>query len=413
MKRVVVTGLGVLSPIGNNVDDFWNSLIEGKSGIGHITRFDASDFKTRIAGELKNFNPEPILDAREIRRLDLFSQYGICVTTETVSKSGIDFKNEDSFRVGTIYGTGIGGINTLESQVEKYLNKGPSRVSPFYIPGMITDIVAGNIAMRFGFRGPNYVTTSACASSAHAIGSAYYAIMRGDADIMITGGSEAAVTPTAIAGFINIQALSRHNDEPEKACRPFDRKRDGFVISEGAGSIILEELEHARKRGATIIAEITGAGFTADAYHLTAPHPDGVGAARAIELAIEHSGMQKDDVDYINCHCPSTPAGDSAENKAIKRVFGKKAYDLSLSSTKSMTGHLLGAAGAVEFIATSLAIKHNIIPPTINYENPDPECDLNCTPNVAIEKEVNFALSNSFGFGGHNATLALKKYVDD
>ncbi len=413
MKRVVVTGLGVLSPIGNNVDDFWNSLIEGKSGIGHITKFDASDFKTRIAGELKNFNPEPILDAREIRRLDLFSQYGICVTTETVSKSGIDFKNEDPFRVGTIYGTGIGGITTLESQVEKYLNKGPLRVSPFYIPGMITDIVAGHIAMRFGLRGPNYVTTSACASSAHAIGSAYYAIMRGDADIMITGGSEAAVTPTSIAGFINIQALSRHNDEPEKACRPFDRKRDGFVISEGAGSIILEELEHARKRSATIIAEITGAGFTADAYHITAPHPDGVGAARAIELAIEHSGMQKDDVDYINCHCPSTPAGDPAENKAIKRVFGKKAYDLSLSSTKSMTGHLLGAAGAVEFIATSLAIRHNIIPPTINYENPDPECDLNCTPNVAIEKEVKFALSNSFGFGGHNATLALKKHVDD
>jgi len=409
-RRVVVTGMGVISPVGNSVNEFWESLINGKSGIGIITKFDPSGFKSRIAGEVKNFNPEPIIDAKEVRRIDLFSQYALCSAAEAVEQSGISFKNEDPFRAGVIYGSGIGGINVLEKQIEIYLNKGPSRVSPFYIPGMITDICAGHIAMKYGVMGPNYVTTSACASSAHAIGSAYHTIVRGEADIMISGGSEGSITPTSMAGFINVQALSRRNDEPEKASRPFDRDRDGFVMSEGGVTLILEELEHAIKRGANIFAEITGIGFTADGYHITAPHPDGIGAAKSMELAIEHSGMRKEDVDYINCHCPATPAGDLAENKAIKYLFGEKAYDISLSSTKSMTGHLLGATGALECTATVLAILNSVIPPTINVENQDPECDLNCTPNEAVEKKVDFALSNSFGFGGHNATIALKKF---
>ena len=409
-RRVVVTGMGVLSPIGNSLDEFWESLINGKSGIATITRFDASDFKTRFAGELKNYNPEGIIDAKEARRIDLFSQYGLCSVAEAVVHSGIEFENEDPFNIGVIFGTGIGGINVLEKQVEIYLNKGPSRISPFYITGMITDIVAGQIAMKYGLMGPNYVTTSACASSAHALGNAYHAIVRGDADVIVTGGTEGSITPTSMAGFINIQALSRRNDEPEKAARPFDRDRDGFVVSEGSAALILEELEHARKRNASIFAEISGVAFTADGYHITAPHPEGLGASKAMELAIERSGMNKEDVDYINCHCPSTPAGDAAENKAIKHLFGRKAYDLSLSSTKSMHGHLLGAAGAIESIATIQAIGNSVIPPTINVENQDPECDLNCTPNTALEKKVNFALSNSFGFGGHNVTIGFKKF---
>lgn len=408
-RRVVVTGMGVISPVGKTVDEFWESLINGKSGIRTITKFDASDLKTRIAGEVKDFDPEPILSAKETRRIDLFSQYALCSTAQAVEQSGVSFENEDPFRVGVIYGSGIGGITTLEKQIEIFFTKGPLRVSPFYITGMITDICAGHIAMTYKLMGPNYVTTSACASSAHAIGSAYHTIVRGDADVIITGGTEGSVTPTSMAGFINIQALSRRNDEPEKASRPFDRDRDGFIMSEGSATLILEELDHARKRGAPVFAEITGAGFTADGHHVTAPHPDGLGASKAMEIAIKKSGMQKESVDYINCHCPSTPAGDVAENKAIKHLFGEKAYDINLSSTKSMTGHLLGAAGAIECAVTIKAIIHSVIPPTINVENQDPECDLNCTPNEAVEKDVNFALSNSFGFGGHNATIALKK----
>ncbi len=409
-RRVVVTGMGVLSPIGNTLGEFWESLVNGKSGIATITKFDASDFKTRIAGEIKNYNPEGIIDAKEARRIDLFSQYGLCSAAEAVEHSGIEFENEDPFSIGVIFGTGIGGINVLEKQIEKFLDKGPSRVSPFYITGMITDIVAGQIAMKYGLMGLNYVTTSACASSAHALGDAYYAIMRGEAEVMITGGTEGSITPTSMAGFINIQALSRRNDEPQKAARPFDRDRDGFVMSEGSATLILEELEHAKKRGAEIFGEISGVAYTADGYHITAPHPEGLGASKAMELAIERSGMNKEDVDYINCHCPSTPAGDLAENNAIKHLYGRKAYDLSLSSTKSMHGHLLGATGAIESIATIQAINNNVIPPTINVENQDPQCDLNCTPNTALEKEVNFAISNSFGFGGHNATIAFKKF---
>ena len=413
MRRVVITGLGVLSPVGNNTEEFWTSLVQGRSGIDTITRFDASELKTRFAGEIKNFNPEKNLDPREFRRIDLFSQYALYAAVEAVEQSRLMFEDEDPFRTGVILGSGIGGLNILEEQVIRYIEAGPSRISPFYITGMITDIAAGHVAKKFGVRGANYVTTSACASGAHAIGSAYHTIVRGDVDMMITGGAEGSITPTGIAGFINIKALSRRNDEPKKASRPFNCDRDGFVMGEGAGIIILEELEHARKRGATIFAEMSGAGFTGDAYHVTAPHPEGIGAARAMQYAIENSGMEKKDVVYINCHCPSTPAGDVAETNAIKRLFDKQAYELSISSTKSMTGHLLGAAGAVEFIATALAVRNDIIPPTINYENPDPECDLDCTPNKAVEKRVNFALSNSFGFGGHNATLAVKKFVDN
>jgi 3-oxoacyl-[acyl-carrier-protein] synthase II len=412
-RRVVITGLGVISPVGNNLEEFWKSLILGKSGIGTITKFDAANYKTRIAGEVKNFNTEPIIDAHEAKRIDLFSQYAIYSAHEAIKQSGFLIENEDPFRAGVVFGSGIGGINVLEEQVSILINKGPSRVSPFYIPGMISDIAAGHIAMMFGLRGPNYATVSACASGAHAIGTAYHEILRGDADLMITGGSEGSISPSSIAGFINIKALSRHNEEPEKASRPFDRDRDGFVMGEGGAAIVLEELEHARKRGACILAEFTGAGFTADAYHITAPLPDGAGAARAMELAVERSGMKKEDVDYINCHCPSTPAGDIAETKAIKLAFGNKAYDINISSTKSMTGHLLGGAGSVELVATILAVMNDIVPPTINYENPDPECDLNCTPNVAVKREVNFAISNSFGFGGHNATLAVKKFNDE
>ena len=412
-RRVVVTGLGVLSPVGNNVEDFWNALVNGKSGIGLITRFDTTGLKTRIAGEIKNYDPEPIVSAREARRMDLFSLYALCASQEAIVNSGFNVDNEDPFRIGAIVGSGIGGIGVLEKQNEIYLTKGHARVSAFYISGMITDIAAGHIAMRYGFQGPNFATTSACASAAHALGSAYYAIERGDADVMLAGGAEGSITPTSLAGFTNMRALSRRNDDPQKAARPFDVDRDGFVMSEGAGIVVLEELEHARKRGAPIIAEMTGAGYTADAHHITAPHPEGTGAAKAMEIAVERSGMNLEDVDYINCHCPSTPAGDKAENIAIKRAFGERAYDLSLSSNKSMIGHLLGAAGAVEFAATVLTIQNGVIPPTINCENQDPDCDLNCTPNIAVEKDVTFALSNSFGFGGHNATIAVKKYLGD
>jgi 3-oxoacyl-[acyl-carrier-protein] synthase II len=410
MKRVVVTGLGMLSPVGNTVESGWTALTNGKSGIGRITKFDPSEYKTQIAGELKDFSPEPVITAKESRRLDLFSQYGIVATDAAVRQSGIEFGDMDPFRAGVIVGTGIGGINVLENQVENYLNKGPGRVSAFYITGMITNIVTGHIAMRYGIKGPNYVTTSACASGCHAIGNAYYAIQRGEADVILAGGTEGAITPTAVAGFINIMALSRRNDAPERASRPFDCGRDGFVMGEGAGVVVLEELEHAKKRGATIYAEMSGSGFTADAYHVTAPDPDGAGASRSIELAVEHAGMNLQDVDYVNCHGTSTPAGDIAETNAIKRAFGDHAYNLSISSTKSMTGHLLGAAGAIEFVATVLSVYNNVIPPTINVEDPDPECDLDCTPNTAKEKELNFALSNSFGFGGQNATLAVKKF---
>ncbi len=410
-RRVVVTGIGVLSPIGNFVEDFWDSLVNGKSGIGEITKFDASEMKTRIAGEIKNFNPEPVIDSKEARRIDFFSQYALVATAEAVEKSELNFEDMDPFRCGVIYGSGIGGINVLEQQVNLYAAKGPGRISPFYITGMIVDIVAGHISMKYKLMGPNYATVSACASSAHAVGNAFYTIQRGDADVMLAGGSEGAISPTSMAGFINNQALSRRNDEPERASRPYDIDRDGFVMGEGAATLVLEELEHAKKRGATILAEITGAGFTGDGYHITQPHPEGLGASRAMKIAIEQSGKNNEEVDYINTHGTSTPHGDVAEINAIKHCLGDYAYKLALSSTKSMHGHLLGAAGALECAATVYALKNGVIPPTINVDNQDPECDLNCTPNQAVERDLNFALTNSFGFGGHNATIAFKKFA--
>jgi 3-oxoacyl-[acyl-carrier-protein] synthase II len=411
-RRVVVTGLGVVSPVGNSVDEFWSALIRGKSGIAAITRFDPANFKVRIAGEVKNWTPDPVIDPREARRMDLFSQFALYSSAEAMKSSGLDMEKEDSFRAGVVYGSGIGGINVLEEQVRVYLDKGPNRVSPFYIVGMIPDIAAGHISIMFGLRGPNFGTVSACATGANAIAAAFQEILLDNADVMLAGGSEGAVSPTAIAGFMNIKALSTRNEEPEKASRPYDVDRDGFVMGEGGGAVVLEELEHARKRGATIYAELTGVGATGDSHHITAPHPDGIGAARAMETAIQKSGMRARDVDYVNTHGTSTPAGDIAEINAIKLALGDHARETNISSTKSMTGHLLGAAGPVEFIATVLAVKNNIIPPTVNVENQDPECDLNVTPNAAVEKEVNFALSNSFGFGGHNATLAVRKCTE-
>lgn len=413
-RRVVVTGIGAVTSVGNTAGEYWEAIKAGKCGITRITRFDPTDFKTQIAGEVKDFSPEPVLSLREAKRMDLFTQYGLVAAAEAVADSGIDFSQVDPFMAGVIIGSGIGGINVLEDNVKAYLEKGPGRVSAFYIAGMIVDIVSGHISMQHGLMGPNFTTVSACASGAHAIGTSYHTIARGDADIIVTGGTEGSISPTSIAGFANIKALSRRNDAPEKSARPFDIDRDGFVMGEGSGVLVLEELEHARKRGAKIYGEIAGAAFTGDAYHITAPHPEGIGAARAMQNAVEKAGMKLEDVDYINCHCPSTPAGDIAENNAIKRAFGEElAYKLSLSSTKSMVGHTLGAAGAVELIATILTVKNDIITPTINVENQDPECDLNCTPNKAVDKTVNFALSNSFGFGGHNATLAVKKYTEN
>ena len=409
-RRVVVTGIGVISPVGNNLAAFWDSLKNGRSGIGTITKFDASEYKTSIAAEVKDFNPEPVISAKEARRIDLFSQYAICASTEAVAQSGIQFDKEDPFRAGAIVGSGIGGINVLEAQNETYLRKGPGRVSPFYITGMIVDIAAGHLSMHHGLMGPNFSTVSACASSAHALGLAYQTILHDEADIMLSGGSEGSISPTSIAGFINNQALSRRNDEPQRASRPFDAERDGFVMGEGGVILVLESLDHAKARGAEILAEITGAGFSADAHHITSPHPQGLGASKAMELAIARSGMNREDVGYINTHGTSTPDGDTAETNAVKHCFGDYAYKISLSSTKSMTGHLLGAAGALECATVIMAMREGVIPPTINLENPDPACDLDYTPNQAVERDISFAISNSFGFGGHNATIALKKF---
>jgi 3-oxoacyl-[acyl-carrier-protein] synthase II len=409
-RRVVVTGMGVISPVGKDLKTFWDSLVNGRSGVGVISRFDASEYKTRIAAEVKDFNPEPIISAKDARRIDLFSQFGLCAAAEAVAHCGMEFEREDPFNCGVIFGSGIGGINVLEEQNQIYLTKGPGRVSPFYITGMIADIAAGQISIRYGLMGPNFATVSACATSAHSVGTAYQTIAYGDADVMLCGGSEGAISPTSIAGFINNQALSRRNDEPQRASRPFDKDRDGFIMGEGGAVLVLELLEHAQARGAEILAEITGVGFTADAHHITSPHPEGLGASKAMELAVARSGMNLTNVGYINVHGTSTPDGDIAETNAIKHCFGGHAKSISISSTKSMTGHLLGAAGALECAASIMALREGVIPPTINLDNQDPACDLNYTPNTAVERPISFALSNSFGFGGHNACIAIKKY---
>lgn len=410
MERVVVTGLGVVSPVGLNVSDFWKSLCEGKSGIDKITRFDASHFDTRIAAELKGFSPESFMDRKDVKRSDPFVHYAVAASTEAVLDSGLDLESVRKERVGVILGTGIGGIGTFESQHSVLLEKGPSRVSPFFIPMMIGDMAAGQVSMKFLAKGPNYATVSACASGAHALGDALRILQRGDADVMIAGGTEATIGPMAMAGFCSMKAMSTRNDEPQKASRPFDKMRDGFVMGEGAGIAILETLTHAQARGATIYCELAGYGATADAYHLTAPAEDGEGAARAMTIALEDAGLPPESVDYINAHGTSTPLNDKLETVAVKAVFGEHAKKLVLNSTKSMTGHLLGAAGGIEFAACVLSIRDSIIPPTINYEFPDEECDLDCVPNVARKQPVNVVLTNSLGFGGHNATLAVKKF---
>ena len=412
MRRVVITGIGVISPVGNTREEFWKSLINGKSGIGTITKFDASGYAVRIAGEVKDFDPGDILSPKERRRTDLFTQYALTAAHEALSDAGIEVEKINRDRVGVIVASGIGGTITWEAQHRKLLEQGPDRVSPLFIPMMIINTASGMIAIRYRFRGPNFAVVSACASSGHAIGEAMRKIQYGEADVMITGGTEASITPLSVAGFSVMKALSTRNDEPERASRPFDRERDGFVMGEGCAIIVLEELEHAKRRGAKIYAELAGYGASDDAYHITAPDESGEGPALSMIRAIEDAGRKPEDVDYINAHGTSTPLNDKIETLAIKKVFGERAKDIPVSSIKSMVGHLLGAASAVELAATALTIRDGIIPPTINYENPDPECDLDYVPNEARKKEVKFALSNSFGFGGHNVTLALAKYEE-
>jgi 3-oxoacyl-[acyl-carrier-protein] synthase II len=409
-RRVVVTGMGVVSPVGKSVKEFWEALLSAKNGIKLIDRFDVSQFPTKIAGLIEDFHPEERIDPKELKRMDLVTQYALYATYEAILDAGLSEGKFDPYRAGVIFSSGIGGIKTLEEEVIKLKEQGPRRVSPFLVPMMIVDITPGHIAMRYGFKGPNYSVVSACASSAHAIGDAYRLIKYGDADIVIAGGAEAPITPIGLAGFCSMRALSTRNDEPEKASRPFDKERDGFVMAEGAGAVVLEELEHALKRGAKIYAEVVGYGATADAYHITAPHPEGEGAVNSMRLAIEEAGISPEEVSYINAHGTSTPLNDAAETKAIKKLFGEYAYKIPVSSTKSMTGHLLGAAGAVEFIATVMSVYTDKIHPTRNYEFPDPECDLDYVPGTYRELTVNYALSNSFGFGGHNASLLVKKY---
>lgn len=411
-KRIVITGFGVISPLGFTKEEFWDNLLYGRSGVSRIIRFDTSNFACKIAGEVKNFNPENyIKDKKQIRRMDRFTQFALAAAQEAVADSKINFDKKNSHRVGVIIGTGIGGLSTLEEQHRLLLEKGPSRVSPFLIPMFITDIASGEIAIHYQLTGPNYAVSSACASSAHALGNSLRLLRYGDADAMITGGTEAGTTPLGLAGFSNMRALSLRNDEPEKASRPFDKERDGFVMAEGAGILILETLEHAFARGAKIYAELAGYGATDDAYHVTAPEPNATSATRAMQIAIEDAGISPEEIDYINAHGTSTQLNDKIETLAIKKVFGKKAYQIPISSTKSMTGHLLGASGAVELIATILSMEKDYVHPTINLENPDPECDLDYVPNQARKKEINCALSNSLGFGGHNAVLIVKRYA--
>jgi len=402
--------MGALAPNGNGVEAFWEALVDGRSGIGPITRFDATDFDIKIAGELTDFDPEVALDRKEVRRNDRFVHYGVHVATEAARAAGVDMAVMDAERIGVIFGSGIGGIGTLESQHLVLQEKGPGRVSPFFVPSMISDMSAGMISMKLGAKGPNYTTVSACASAAHAIGEAARKIQYDEADVMITGGCEAAITPMSVAGFTSAKAMARRNNEPERASRPFDADRNGFVLGEGGGALVLEELEHARRRGAQIWGEFRGMGFTGDAYHQTAMAPEGEGGARAVRIALRDAGVNLQDVDYVNAHGTSTPLGDAQETAALKTVFGDHAGKLAVSSTKSMTGHLLGAAGAVETIACILAIANKTIPPTINYETPDPDCDLDCVPNAARQFEATIALNNSFGFGGHNAALVFGRF---
>ena len=413
LKRVVVTGLGALTPIGNTVSEYWEALKNGESGAAPITQFDASLFKTKFACEIKNFNIEDHLDRKEARKLDPFSQYAMVSSTEAMADSGLMESNPNLDRIGVIWGSGIGGLKTFQDEAEAFFaGDGTPRFNPFFIPKMIADIAAGHISIKYGLRGPNYVTVSACASSTNAIIDAYNYIRLGKADAIVTGGSEACVNQMGMGGFNALKALSTRNDDPKTASRPFDLDRDGFVLGEGSGALILEEYEHAKKRGAKIYAEVIGGGMSGDAYHMTAPHPEGIGARNTMFAALEDAEINPSEVDYVNVHGTSTPLGDIAEVKAIQQVFGEHAYNLNISSTKSMTGHLLGAAGAIEAIACIMAVQHDIIPPTINHFTDDPELDpkLNFTFNKAQHRTVNVAMSNTFGFGGHNTTVIVKKY---
>ena len=411
-NRVVITGLGIISPIGNDISSFWNGLKAGQSGVTKLTRFDPDGMSTKIAAEVKGFDPTPYIEKKELRRMDLVEQFAIVSAQQAVDDAGLDFGSLDLDRVGVITGSGIGGIETFERQHSLLLKSGPSKVSPFFIPMMIIDMCPGLISLRFGLKGPNYATVSACASSAHAIADAFRIIQRGEADIMLSGGAEAGITRISFAGFCSARAMSTRNDDPPAASRPFDQDRDGFVMGEGAGMLVLESLERAQQRGAKIYAELLGAGMSADAYHITAPAPDGNGAARSMKQALQDAGLKPEEVDYINSHGTSTDLGDASETLAIKNVFGQQAYKLSVNSTKSMIGHLLGAAGAAEMIASILSLQEGILHPTINLENPSPECDLDYVPQQARKKELEVILSNSFGFGGHNITLAVGKYEE-
>jgi 3-oxoacyl-[acyl-carrier-protein] synthase II len=410
--RTVITGMGIVTPLGNDLDTYFQNLINGESGVSEVTRFDVSDYPTKIAAEVREFDPSQYLDKKEARRMDLSEQYAIAASQKAIDDSRVNLDNIDKDRAGVVIGSGIGGITTFEKQHEILLKSGPSRVSPFFIPMMIIDMCAGLVSMRYDFRGPNYGTVSACASSSHAILDAFKIIQRGEADLIIAGGTESTITPTSMAGFCSAKAMSTYNVEPAKASRPFDAQRDGFVMGEGAGIVIMESLESARSRGAEIYCEVIGAGMTCDAHHITAPEPEGRGARMAMTNAIKDAGINPGDIDYINSHGTATPLGDIAESKAIKSVMGEKAYKIPVNSTKSEVGHLLGAAGAIEFITAVLSLKANKIHPTINLENPDPECDLDYVPNTARDLEFDTFLSNSFGFGGHNVTLVGRRFKD-
>ncbi len=410
-RRVVVTGVGLVSPVGSTKEKFWNSLVNGVSGVKELKAFDSSKFSSHIAAEAIDFDPSQYLNPKELRRTDRFVQFAIVAAKSCIEDSGLDLGKLDLNRAGVLIGSGIGGLHTIEKEAFQYIEKGPSRITPFLIPMLIVNMASGQVSIMLGFKGPNSTVATACATGNHAIGDAYKIIQRGDADVMIAGGTEGAITPLGFGGFCALKALSTRNDAPEKASRPFDKGRDGFVMGEGAGLVILEELEHAKARNARIYAEMAGYGMSGDGYHMTAPHPEGDGAVRCIQACLKDGGFKPEDIDYINAHGTSTELNDKIETLAIKKVFGKHAYKLAVSSTKSMTGHLLGAAGGVEFIVCAMTIKEGIIPPTINQETPDPDCDLDYVPNKARKATVRVAISNAFGFGGHNATIAVKKFL--
>lgn len=410
-NRVVVTGLGVISPVGNEISSFWGALKEGRSGIGPITSFDSAKFDSRIAGEVKGFDPAFYgMSSKDVKRMDKFGQYAVAASKEAITSAGLDLEKENREVAGVLIGSGIGSLYTIEEQHKIMIEKGPSRMSPFLIPMLIVNEASGQVAIMFGLKGPNSCVATACASGSHAIGDAFRILERGDAEVMVTGGTESCVVPTGVGGFCALKALSIRNDQPQKASRPFDQERDGFVIAEGCGIVVLETLQHAKNRKANILAEIVGYGMSCDAYHMTAPDPQGDGAMRAMNMALKDAGLNPQDINYINAHGTSTKLNDKLETLAIKRSFGSYAKKTMISSTKSMTGHLLGAAGGVEFVACCLAIRDSVIPPTINYEHPDPECDLDYVPNTSRETEVRVCMSNSLGFGGHNATLIVRKF---